>query len=533
MKPVALILVFLFGLAQALQTASIEGVVVKTGIADVTIRFPGLHNGKTVAAGVGEPLAGVTVELTAVDGGRVRWYTTRTGRDGKFQFRNLPAGAGYQLVAILSPDYLPGQYGQPSAGLPGIPISLSSGQQMKDLRIALTPAGTISGRALSPGLSRVRSWRVSLVRPFYVDGQRVLGSLPFGKSGVVATTSTNNRGEYEFRGLPPGQYYVVDALGNYYAGPASMEPAPIHLRPGENLKGLDISIGLTSRSLSGRIVDVNRHAVESAEIAILRRDAIASAVSPSFRKTGASFTATTTAAGAHLLLVRAIENGLPLFGYAPVGAGASDVSNIQIVVAPPSDISGLVIGGPPGARLSVSLRPLLPGMANSPVIGVSPGFIAVGVGAGDYRVDVAGSPPGEAYIKSIRFDSIESTDGVIRLNGQSNGRIEIVMGTNGGVLSGQVVNERREPVMNARAILAPKRRGRFDLYKAVLADEQGRFEMPGIAPGDYTVFVWELVQEDAWRDPRFLAFYEDLGKPVRIEEGRRNSLDVTPIPPWR
>ena len=107
------------------------------------------------------------------------------------------------------------------------------------------------------------------------------------------------------------------------------------------------------------------------------------------------------------------------------------------------------------------------------------------------------------------------------------------MGTNGGVLSGQVVNERREPVMNARAILAPKRRGRFDLYKAVLADEQGRFEMPGIAPGDYTVFVWELVQEDAWRDPRFLAFYEDLGKPVRIEEGRRNSLDVTPIPPWR
>ena len=108
MKPVPLILVFAVWLAQAgasrqaLQTASIEGVVVKTGIADVTIQFPGLRNRKTnVAPGVGEPLAGVTVELTAVDGGRVRSYTMKTGRDGKFQFRNLPAEAGYQLVAIL------------------------------------------------------------------------------------------------------------------------------------------------------------------------------------------------------------------------------------------------------------------------------------------------------------------------------------------------------------------------------------------------------------------------------------------------
>src|SRR5436190_3582449 len=146
MKQAPLILVFAVWLAQAgasrqaLQTASIEGVVVKTGIADVTIQFPGLRNRKTnVAPGVGEPLAGVTVELTAVDGGRVRSYTMKTGRDGKFQFRNLPAGAGYQLVAILFPDYLPGQYGQPSTGLPGVPISLASGQQMKDLRMALTP----------------------------------------------------------------------------------------------------------------------------------------------------------------------------------------------------------------------------------------------------------------------------------------------------------------------------------------------------------------------------------------------------------
>src|SRR5262245_20165350 len=125
--------------------ASIEGVVVKTGTADVTLQFPELQNGKTnVAGGVGEPLSGATVELTAVDVDRVRSYTTRTNRDGRFQFRNVPPGTGYQLVAMLSPEYLPGQYGQPAAGVPGTAISLAPGEQVKDVRIALTPAGSIS-----------------------------------------------------------------------------------------------------------------------------------------------------------------------------------------------------------------------------------------------------------------------------------------------------------------------------------------------------------------------------------------------------
>src|SRR5690242_12885288 len=168
---------------QSVRSASIEGVVVKTGIADVKLQFPALQDGKSnVAEGMGEPLPGATVELTAVDGDRVRSYVTKTGRDGKFQFRNLPAGSGYQLVAILAPEYLPGQYGQAMQGAAGVPIALANGEHLTNLRIALTAAGAISGRVFSPGRATVRSWRVSLFRPFYVDGQRVLGSLPTGKT---------------------------------------------------------------------------------------------------------------------------------------------------------------------------------------------------------------------------------------------------------------------------------------------------------------------------------------------------------------
>jgi hypothetical protein len=511
------------------QTGSLQGVVVKTGIADVTIQFPAIQNKSNVAPGVGEPLGGVTLELTAVDADRVRSYTAKTGRDGKFEFRDVLPGTGYQLVAI-HPDYLPGQYGQQFPGTPGTPLTLPPGGRLTDLRIALTPESAISGRVLSPNGVAVRSWRLLLIRPFYVGGQRVLGSLPTGKNGVVAMATTDNRGEYRFTGLPPGQYYIGDALGNFYAGRAA-EPAPIHLRPGEILKGVDLRVRATSRTLSGRIVDVNGRRVPAAEIALVRRDSAAAATPPRFRDTEASFSITTDSPASQLVLAKASANGLSLFGYAEVESGNSDVAAISVVVAPPSDISGLVTGAP-GARLSVSLHPLLPGMATAPVIGVSPGFIA-GIPAGDYRVDIGGAP-GAAYIQTIRFDSAEVRDGVIRLRGQP-GQLEIAMGANGGVLAGRVVDETGQPAPNVRTVLAPEgeRRSRFDLYKAVFTDKDGRFELHGIAPGDYKVFAWLVAPDDAWRDRDFMMSYEDAGKLVRIEEGIRATIEVQRISPWR
>jgi hypothetical protein len=242
---------------------------------------------------------------------------------------------------------------------------------------------------------------------------------------------------------------------------------------------------------------------------------------------------TTASTGAYLLLVRGSVKGLPVFGYAAVDVGASDIANLQIVAMPPSDVSGLVVGAPQGERIDVRLRPLLPGMANAPVTGVSPGFIAVGVSAGEYRVEANASA--DSYIKSIRFEDREAADGVIRLNGQLSARLEIQMGAQGAVVSGRVVNERREAVGKVRAVLTPDRarRGRHDLYKTALTNEHGDFEMRGVAPGAYSLLAWEVVQDGAWFDPNFLSFYDALGTPVRVEEHSRVTVQTAPISPWR
>jgi hypothetical protein len=74
------------------------------------------------------------------------------------------------------------------------------------------------------------------------------------------------------------------------------------------------------------------------------------------------------------------------------------------------------------------------------------------------------------------------------------------------------------------------RRPRGDLYKNALTDEMGRFEIRGIAPGNYKVFAWELVEFGAWQDPNFIRLHENRGSSVRITAGGRQSTDTVLIP---
>jgi len=76
------------------------------------------------------------------------------------------------------------------------------------------------------------------------------------------------------------------------------------------------------------------------------------------------------------------------------------------------------------------------------------------------------------------------------------------------------------------------RRDRRDLYKKVFSDNAGKFQLTGIAPGNYKLFAWEFVEDGAWEDPEFMRIYEDVGKTVRVAENGREAVDINLIPPW-
>jgi hypothetical protein len=77
------------------------------------------------------------------------------------------------------------------------------------------------------------------------------------------------------------------------------------------------------------------------------------------------------------------------------------------------------------------------------------------------------------------------------------------------------------------------RRHRPDQYRVVTADEDGRFAVGGIPPGEYKVFAWESIETNAWMNADFMKSYEDFGAPATIGANAKIPAQLRAIPPER
>ncbi len=89
-----------------------------------------------------------------------------------------------------------------------------------------------------------------------------------------------------------------------------------------------------------------------------------------------------------------------------------------------------------------------------------------------------------------------------------------------------------EPVADAVIVAVPEARfrNRPDRYRKAVADQSGHFSLRGLPPGDYTLFAWESVDGEAYYNPEYLRDYEGRGKPMRVREGNRISVQLKAIP---
>jgi len=169
-------------------------------------------------------------------------------------------------------------------------------------------------------------------------------------------------------------------------------------------------------------------------------------------------------------------------------------------------------------------------------------------GAGDYRVYV---PPlvnpfqwgtttvpqamQNFYVKSIRLGSADVlTDGLHLGASAPDGRMEVVIGI-GGKLDGTVTSDRGDAAANVTVVLVPdlRYRQRSDLYRSASTDSSGKFQLQGIAPGDYEAFAWEEIPDGAWQETGFMRNYEGRGKRVRIASDIPAHVEISVIPAGR
>jgi hypothetical protein len=135
----------------------------------------------------GQPVVGVRVMARCPE-----VHLAATDAIGHFQFLGLPPqGCG---LAVDGPGIMPGWADAPAAGAAA------------SVRVQVWPQAIIAGKLLDE-----TGWPVR--------GTLKLTRHPTIESPQVATTTTNDLGEYRFAKLPPGRYYIyVTQAGGSYSG---------------------------------------------------------------------------------------------------------------------------------------------------------------------------------------------------------------------------------------------------------------------------------------------------------------------------
>jgi len=153
-----------------------------------------------------------------------------------------------------------------------------------------------------------------------------------------------------------------------------------------------------------------------------------------------------------------------------------------------------------------------------------------GLVPGDYQVSVTGLPSSDFFTKEIRFDGTDVLDQPLHFVPGTRGGFEILISDKAARLTGSASTVTLQPAADAQVVLVPDHRDRIDLYRTTVTDKNGHFSLSGIPPGNYCLFAWEAIEPFAYFDPDFLKIAESQGKPIKIDEGTRDNVDLRIIP---
>ena len=158
--------------------------------------------GRVVASDTGTAVRRAQVRISGPDIGT---KTALTDTQGRFEFRDLPAGRFN--VSVSKSGFVTMNYGQNRPFEPGRPIELVDAQKMDKADVALPRGSVLAGRVADEFGEAVAEAEVTAMRMQFTNGRRRL--VPSGRNGT-----TNDLGQFRIYGLPPGEYYVSATLRN-------------------------------------------------------------------------------------------------------------------------------------------------------------------------------------------------------------------------------------------------------------------------------------------------------------------------------
>ena len=478
--------------------------------------------GRVVTAAEGTPLKSARVGLVPE---RLGWetfsqsYATTSESDGRFLLKDVAPGR-YQFFANRE-GFVEQQYESESTD-DGAVLGLTPGQKISEVLFRMTAAAVITGRVNNEDGEPMTGVQVAALRRPTEEEKEEEDPSPRHKREFrsVATSPTDDRGQYRIFGLKPGEYYiratdsgesgnasqlgqmVRETLGSeyaplYYPGLVQVGQAQVvSVKPGDEVQ-TDFSMQrIKTVEIAGRVIGPGGKRAW-VNLAPSGEDDFGSRYNNVTDENG-NFRLKGIPPGSYVIVVYQLEEGNNYEAHTrqKVEVGGENIESLNISLSSSTNFQGRVTVAGPG---SVTLDQI--GVAFIPIDEDGPpsreahvkkdgSFEITLVRDGNYAIRAWGLDH-EWYVKSARLGPDDILEKGLQVEkGTSGARLEVVVSSASAQVEGSVIDG-DQAVTGAHVRLKADPETPYNRFRAANArtDQTGHFSVAGLAPGNYRVMA--------------------------------------------
>ena len=449
-------------------------------------------------------IGGVTVTLyefghtPAESTTRTVFATAFTDAAGKFAFH--PTRTGDYYVEVQKESYFAESYNGPTvdpADSTGDPVRVDGEHPRQEREFSLMRLGELRGRVVDEDGKPLANLRVA-IRP-----------------GTITPVVTDQDGNFTATKLRPGDYLVSvlprapEILARFSEEDLNVVDQDLQVL---NWPGVPVPVR-SGASLSVGTITALKTPYYRAHVSVQSGDCSAGekwtfADRPEmagFGPTvpcGKEFLIRNLAPGTYTFTLAATKRPGEARRSASVSVEVTD-RNIEVAMtmSTGADISGRIVtadGSPltPGGRITVATRPLRGVLGASQVAtpDATGKFMITGTTSDRQRVEIMGLAR-QFYVKEIRYNGLTVADGIFTPIPGAPGQLDIVIDNQAATINGSVAGYDR---VSARVMVVAVKwplstdtamQALLNTAAGTVADDQGRFQIGGLAPGEYRVLA--------------------------------------------
>jgi hypothetical protein len=513
----------------------------------------------------------VFVSAAELPGGRA----ALTDDQGIYDINELPGGR--YTVTVSKSGFVSLAYGQRRPLQAGTPLQLADNQQLKGVDFRLPRGSVIAGTIVDEVGDPMPGAMVRVMRYQYLQGDRrltpagggqtddkgqyrVWGLMP-GEYYVNAIVRNFNFGNFAGRGFGGPAPFSGAGGGRggfggrggtsssddeeqlayaptYYPGVAVLaEAKPVTV--GLSQEVLDINFGMQlvrAARISGHVTNPDGTPTTSGNVNLITDGA------PARGQVGAnygsridwdgSFTIANVPPGRYVLRARGTDTEVPQFAAQPLAINGQDVDDVTVVLVPAARLTGTVSflpGSTPAPEIT-NVRITAPatdqdsfGPQQNARVDKDGRFALEGVAAGHHLIRPNGNLRGWV-LKSVTIDGRDVTDTPVTVrSGQTISDVAIVFTDKVSEINGTITDTQGGPMPDFTVLAFSTDpsvwRPQSRQIMTARPDQNGKFKIRGLPPGDYYLATVDPAEQGEWFEPAYLDEHRVDAARVTLSEG--------------